>query len=158
MEYFKALDKNISQYTKSGSWPSKLVLTGEVVIGISFLHDVVYQILDNGYDNIGMTTPSSGTSYEIGATAIFKGAKNMKNAERFIEFALSPECINLAQENGSYQFLVIDNANPVKATVNVGLDKIETINYDFKDAKIHTSEYVQDFFTIIASDDRIKTK
>jgi len=158
MEYFKALDKNISQYTKSGSGPSKLVPTGEVVIGIGFLHDVVYQILDNGYDNIGMTTPSSGTSYEIGATAIFKGAKNMKNAERFIEFALSPDCVNLAQENGSYQFLVIDNANPVKAAVNAGLDKIETINYDFEDAKTHTSEYVQDFFTVIASDDRVKTK
>lgn len=158
MEYFKALDKNISQYTKSGSGPSKLVPTGEVVIGIGFLHDVVYQILDNGYDNIGMTTPSSGTSYEIGATAIFKGAKNMKNAERFIEFALSPDCVNIAQENGSYQFLVIDNANPVKAAVRAGLDKIETINYDFEDAKIHTSEYIQDFFTVIASDDRIKTK
>ena len=51
MEYFKKLDKNISQYTKSGSGPSKMVGPGECVIGIGFLHDGIYQILQ-GYDNI----------------------------------------------------------------------------------------------------------
>ena len=104
-----------------------------------------------------MATPASGTSYEIGATAIFKGAKNEANAQKFIEFALSPDCVNMAQENGSYQFLVIDNAKPVQAAVDAGLDKINTINYDFEDAKYHTSEYVQDFFKVIAADDRVKT-
>lgn len=158
MEYFKELDKNICQYTKSGSGPSKLVPTGEVVIGIGFLHDVVYQIVDNGYDNLGMCAPKSGTSYEIGATAIFKGCKNEENAKKFIEFALSPECVNLAQSNGSYQFLVIDNAKPVKAAVDAGLDKIETIKYDFDDAKICGPSYYKKFFEVIAADDRVKTK
>ena len=147
MEYFKAVDKNICQYTKSGSGPSKLVPTGEIVIGVGFLHDVVYQIVDNGYDNLGMCAPASGTSYEIGATAIFKGCKNLDNAKKFIEFALSPDCVNLAQDNGSYQFLVIDNAKPVEAAVNAGLDKIETIVYDFDDAKVNGPKY-----------DRVKTK
>ncbi len=158
MEYFAKLDKNICQYTKSGSGPSKLVPTGEIVIGIGFLHDVVYQIVDNGYTNIGMTAPSSGTSYEIGATAIFKGCKNLDNAKKFIEFALSPECVNLAQENGSYQFLVLDNAKPVVAAVKAGLDKISTINYDFADAKANGQKYYSEFFEVIAADDRVKTK
>ncbi|MBP3710168.1 MAG: ABC transporter substrate-binding protein [Treponema sp.] len=156
MTYFRELDKNISQYTKSGSGPSKLVPTGEVVIGIGFLHDVVYQIVDNGYTNLGMAAPASGTSYEIGATAIFKGAKNIDNAQKFIEFALSPDCVNLAQDNGSYQFLVIDNAKDVQAAVDAGLDKINTINYDFEDAKYHTSEYVQEFFKVISDDSRVQ--
>lgn len=158
MDYFAKLDKNISQYTKSGSGPSKLVPKGEVVIGIGFLHDVVYQIVDNGYDNIGMTAPASGTSYEIGATAIFKGAKNEENAKKWIEYALSPDCVNLAQKNGSYQFLVIDNAAPVEAAVNAGLDKIETINYNFDDAKANGPKYYSEFFEVIANDDRVKTK
>ena len=158
MEYFKALDKNIAQYTKSGSGPSKLVPTGEIVIGIGFLHDVVYQIVDNGYDNLGMTAPASGTSYEIGATAIFKGAKNMDNAKKFIEYALSPACVNLAQKNGAYQFLVIDNAKPVEAAVKAGLDKIETIVYDFDDAAANGPKYVKAFFETIANDSRVKTK
>lgn len=38
MEYFKALDKNISQYTKSGSGPSKMKNSGECVIeSVSFM-------------------------------------------------------------------------------------------------------------------------
>ena len=158
MEYFKALDKNICQYTKSGAGPSKLVPTGEVVIGIGFLHDIVYQIVDNGYDNIGMTSPKSGTSYEIGATAIFKGAKNLDNAEKFIEFALTPDCVDLAQDNGSYQFLVINNAKPVKVAVKAGLDKIQTITYNFDDAARNGPDYVNQFFAVISNDDRVKAK
>lgn len=158
MKYFAAVDKNISQYTKSGSGPSKLVPTGEIVIGIGFLHDVVYQIVDNGYDNLGMAAPKSGTSYEIGATAIFKGTKNEENAKKFVEFALSPACVDMAQDNGSYQFLVIDNAKPVAAAVKAGLDKIETIVYDFDDAKTNGPSYYAKFFEAIANDDRIKTK
>ncbi|MCR4940423.1 MAG: ABC transporter substrate-binding protein [Treponemataceae bacterium] len=158
MEFFKAVDKNICQYTKSGSGPSKLVPTGEIVIGVGFLHDVVYQIVDNGYDNLGMCAPASGTSYEIGATAIFKGCKNLENAKKFIEFALSPDCVNIAQDNGSYQFLVIDNAKPVEAAVKAGLDKIETIVYDFNDAKVNGPKYYAEFFEVISNDDRVKTK
>ena len=158
MKYFAALDKNIAQYTKSGSGPSKMVPMGEIVIGIGFLHDVVYQIVDNGYNNLGMTAPASGTSYEIGATAIFKGAKNLDNAKKFIEFALSPDCVDLAQENGSYQFLVIDNAKPVAAAVKAGLDKIQTISYNFADAAENGPQYIKAFFATIANDDRVKTK
>lgn len=158
MDYFAKLDKNICQYTKSGSGPSKLVPTGEIVIGIGFLHDVVYQIVNNGYTNIGMTSPASGTSYEIGATAIFKGAKNLDNAKKFIEFALSPDCVNLAQDNGSYQFLVIDNAKPVEVAIKNGLDKIETMVYNFEDAKANGPKYYGEFFEVISKDDRVKTK
>ena len=64
MEYFKVLDKNISQYTKSGSGPSKMVGPGECVIGIGFLHDGIYQILQ-GYDNIQLIVPEDGTSFEV---------------------------------------------------------------------------------------------
>lgn len=158
MKYFAALDKNIAQYTKSGSGPSKMVPKGEIVIGIGFLHDAVYQIVDNGYDNIGMTSPKSGTSYEIGATAIFKGTKNLDNAQKFIEYALSPDCVNIAQDNGAYQFLVIDNARPVQPAVDAGLDKIETIVYDFDDAATNGAKYVNDFFETISNDGRVQTK
>ncbi len=158
MDYFAELDNNIMQYTKSGSGASKMVPLGEVVIGVGFLHDVVYQMVDNGYENIGMAAPSSGTSYEIGATAIFEGCENLEAAEAFIEFALSPECVNIAQENGSYQFLVIDNANPVQAAVDAGLDTIATIDYDFEDATANGSAYRERFFEVISNDDRVMTE
>ncbi|HIU19104.1 MAG TPA: ABC transporter substrate-binding protein, partial [Candidatus Limiplasma stercoravium] len=121
MEYFVELDKNIAQYTKSGSGPSKKVGIGECVIGIGFLHDGITQIVDNGYGNIQLVIPSSGTSYEIGATAIFKGCKHPNAAKLWIEYALSPDCVNQAQDNGSYQFLVIDNATQPAVAAEFGL-------------------------------------
>ena len=150
MEYFKALDKNVYQYTKSGSGPSKMVGPGECVIAFGFLHDGITQIL-SGYDNIELIIPSSGTSYEIGATAIFKGCKHENAAKLWIEYALSPECVNIAKENESYQFLVIDNAEQPEEATQFGLDPDNVIDYDFEDAKEHTAQYVEDFFEAVTN-------
>ena len=150
MEYFKALDKNVYQYTKSGSGPSKMVGPGECVIAVGFLHDGITQIL-SGYDNIELIIPSSGTSYEIGATAIFKGCKHENAAKLWIEYALSPECVNIAKENESYQFLVIDNAEQPEEATQFGLDPDNVIDYDFEDAKEHTAQYVEDFFEAVTN-------
>ena len=159
MKYFVELDKNIAQYTKSGSGPSKKVGIGECVIGIGFLHDGITQILD-GYDNISLVIPASGTSFEIGATAIFKGAKHPNAAKLWIEFALSPDCVNIAKENESFQFLVIDNAEQPEEATAFGLDPENVIDYDFEDAKNNTSKYVEDYFNALgaAADDRFQTE
>lgn len=159
MAYFVELDKNIAQYTKSGSGPSKMVGPGECVIGIGFLHDGITQILE-GYDNIELIIPASGTSFEIGATAIFKGVKHPNAAKLWVEFALSPECVNLAKDNESYQFLVIDNGDQPEEATAFGLDPDNVIDYDFEDAKATTSKYVEDFFNALgaAGDDRFKTE
>lgn len=150
MEYFKALDENIYQYTKSGSGPSKMVGPGECVIAIGFLHDGITQILA-GYDNIDLIIPASGTSYEIGATAIFKGCKHENAAKLWIEYALSPDCVNIAKENESYQFLVIDNAEQPQEAEQFGLDPDNVIDYDFEDAKQNTATYVEDFFNAVTN-------
>ena len=159
MEYFKKLDQNIAQYTKSGSGPSKMVGPGECVIGIGFLHDGIYQILQ-GYDNIGLIVPEDGTSFEIGATAIFKGAAHPNAAKLWIEYALSPDCVNLAKDNGSYQFLVLDNAEQPKEAAEFGLDPENTIDYDFEDAKTNIKQYIEDYFAALggSADDRFKTE
>lgn len=160
IQYLVDLDKNIAQYTKSGSGPSKNVGTGECIIGIGFLHDGVYQILQ-GYDNIGLIIPEDGTSYEIGSTAIFEGCEHPNAAKLWIEFALSPDCVELADDAGSYQFLVIDNAQqPEALQAFPELDPSKTIDYDFADAKENTSKYVSDYFDALgaAADDRFKTE
>ena len=161
MNYFVELDKNIAQYTKSGSGPSKKVGIGECVIGIGFLHDGIAQILD-GYKNISLIIPEEGTSYEIGSTAIFEGCAHEAAAKLWIEYALSPECVELAAkpEIASYQFLVLDNARQPEAVEPFGLDPENTIDYDFDDAKANTSKYVEDYFNALgaAADDRFKTE
>ena len=157
MKYFVELDKNIAQYTKSGSGPSKKVGVGECVIAIGFLHDGITQILD-GYDNIALIIPADGTSFEIGATAIFKGVKHPNAARLWIEYALSPECVNLAKTSESYQFLVINNAEQPEEAIAFGLDPDNVIDYDFADAKANTSKYVEDYFAALgaAADSRFE--
>ena len=159
MKYFVELDKNIAQYTKSGSGPSKKVGIGECVIGIGFLHDGIAQIL-SGYDNIALIIPSEGTSFEIGATAIFEGCVHENAAKLWIEYALSPECVELADDAESYQFLVINSAQQPAAVEPFGLDPNNVIDYDFEDAKNNTTQYVTDYFNALgdAADSRFKTE
>ena len=164
IQYLVDLDKNIEVYTKSGSGPSKNVGTGECVIGIGFLHDGITQIIDNGYDNVQLVIPSSGTSFEIGATAIFKGAKHPNAAKLWIEYALSPDCVNIAKDNGSYQFLVIDNAEQPSQAAEFGLDPDNVMEYDFEDATANIKTYVEEVMTALAEagadtgDGRFKTE
>jgi iron(III) transport system substrate-binding protein len=159
IQYLADLDKNIEVYTKSGSGPSKNIGTGECTIGIGFLHDGITQIVDNGYGNISLIIPSSGTSFEVGATAIFKGCKHPNAAKLWVEYALSPECVELAAENGSYQFLVIDNAKQPEVADQFGLDPDNVMEYDFEDAKQNTSKYVEEVMQALhGGDDRFKTE
>lgn len=151
IKYLVDLDKNIEVYTKSGSGPSKNVGTGECVIGIGFLHDGITQIIDNGYENIDLVIPSSGTSFEIGATAIFKGAAHPNAAKLWIEFALSPDCVDIAKDNGSYQFLVIDNATQPKQAAQFGLDPENVMKYDFDDATNNIGTYITDIMNALAN-------
>lgn len=163
MKYLVELDKNVAQYTKSGSGPSKKVGPGECVIGIGFLHDGVAQILD-GYDNIGLIIPEDGTAYEIGSTAIFEGCAHPNAAKLWIEFALTPDCVELADDNKSFQYLVLDNAEtPAALAAFPELDRNRVIEYDFADAKENTSKYVADYFDALKeagaeADDRFKTE
>lgn len=159
IQFLVDLDKNIQVYTKSGSGPSKNIGTGECVIGLGFLHDGIYQIVDNGYGNIGLVLPSSGTSCEVGATAIFKGCKHPNAAKLWIEYALSPECVELAAQNGSYQFLVLDNVEQPEVATEFGLDPNNVMDYDFEDAKENTSTYVEEVMAALGGgDDRFQTE
>jgi iron(III) transport system substrate-binding protein len=162
IKYLVELDKNVQQYTKSGSGPSKNVGTGQCVIGIGFLHDGITQILDNGYDNVGLVVPADGTACEIGPVAIFKGAKHPNAAKLFMEYALSPECVELGAQHGSYQFLVLDNAKQPEAAAQYGLT-LDAVwpEYDFAKAVTDTAQNVEDVIKALgdaATDGRFKTE
>lgn len=159
IQYLVDLDRNIAQYTKSGSGPSKAIGTGECTIGIGMLHDGIYQIVDQEHENVGLQIPSSGASYEVGATAIFKGASHPNAAKLWIEYALSPACVDLAQKNGSYQFLVLDNAKQPEIATEYGLDPNNVMDYNFEDAKKNTEQYVKDVMSALGGgDSRFKTE
>ena len=106
-----------------------------------------------------LVIPSSGTSFEVGATAIFKGAAHPNAAKLWIEYALSPECVELADDYGSYQFLVIDNAQQPSQAADFGLDPNNVMKYDFEDAKNNITTYIEEVMNALGGgDDRFQTE
>lgn len=100
-DYLKKLDRNINQYTLSGAAPVRAAARGETGIGIVFLHDAIVEKLA-GFP-IELVAPEEGTGYEIGCVSIVRGARHRKNAERFVDFALSARGQETGEHARSYQ-------------------------------------------------------
>ncbi|MSQ75372.1 MAG: ABC transporter substrate-binding protein [Rhodoferax sp.] len=126
-DYLRALHKNINQYTKSGSAPIKAAGAGETVIGIVFVHDAV-AVAEAGFP-IKSVVPCEGTGYEIGSMSIVKGARNIDNARKFYEFALSADFQSKAKDVKSFQ-VPSNKASSISAKAP-DLAKIKLIDYDF---------------------------
>jgi len=127
-DYLKALHKNINQYTKSGAAPARAAATGESLIGITFQHDAVVQAV--GGAPVKIVSPCEGTGYEIGSMSIIKGAKNLENAKKWYDWALSVE----AQTVGSaakISYQVPSNKNAPVPPQAPKLSEVKLINYDF---------------------------
>ena len=126
-EFLKALHKNINQYTKSGAAPSRAAATGESLVGITFMHDAVMQVVNGA--PVKVVAPCEGTGYEIGSMSIIKGAKNMENAKKWYDWALTPAAQAIAGPAKAYQ-VPSNKAAPVPPQAPK-LAEIKLINYDF---------------------------
>ena len=161
--YLKAFDKNVCQYTKSGSGPSKMVGPGECVVGISFLHDGVAQIA-NGYDNIQLIVPEDGTGFEVGAAAMVKNDKNPNAAKLFIEFCLTADCVNMGKDYQSMQNLVItEEAGAIQPELlkTYGLDDLSKLNlvpYDVSDVAPQLKDWTAEWLSYVGDDERHQKK
>ena len=126
--FLKAMHKNVNQYTKSGAAPARAAATGESLIGITFQHDAVTQAI--GGAPVKIVSPCEGTGYEIGSMSIIKGAKNLANARKWYDWALSPE----GQAVGSAAKVSYQVPSNKKAPVPAAAPKlgdIKLIDYDF---------------------------
>jgi iron(III) transport system substrate-binding protein len=126
-DYLKALHKNVSQYTRSGTGPIKAVARGETAVSISFVHDGPGEKLQ-GFP-VETVTPSEGTGAEIGSMSIVKGARNPEQAKKFYEWALTPQAQQFGAATKQYQ-LPSNKATPVDPLVP-DFKKIRFIDYDY---------------------------
>jgi len=126
-EYMKALHKNISQYTRSGTGPIKAVARGETTVSISFVHDGPGEKLQ-GFP-VETITPAEGTGAEIGSMSIIKGARNLEQAKKFYEWALTSQAQQFGAASKQFQ-LPSNKSTPVDPRVP-DFKKIKFINYDY---------------------------
>ena len=92
-KYLDALDKNMAEYTKSGSKPCKDAAAGERAIGVSFEY-VAAKMKKEGAP-VEMILPREGSGYEIEANGLTRKGKNNAAAKQFLDWAISDEAMAL---------------------------------------------------------------
>ena len=126
-DYMQKLHKNISAYQRSGMGPLKAVSRGEATISLTFIGDVPNEKAQ-GFP-VEFVTPSDGTGAEIASISIVKGARNLDNAKKLYEWALTPA----AQQFGpaAHVFTLPSNtATPLDPRIP-DYKKIKLIDYDY---------------------------
>jgi iron(III) transport system substrate-binding protein len=123
-DYLKALDKNVNYYTPGATTCIDLIGKGEFTIGMSWAHDT-YKAKAAGQP-IEIVIPPE-TAYEIGGAAIIKGAKNLDNAQGFIDWLLSKNTQELNTSISMRYSVRTDVASPDGLPA---LSDIKLVNYD----------------------------
>lgn len=127
-DYMKALHKNVTSYTRSGTAQAPNVAKGEVAIGISFIF---------GFDGwthnkypVVSGAPCEGTSYEIGGIALVKGARNLEAARKYYDWLMSPAGQSIGGKANSLQ---VPANKSFKADPRIpSIDTVRLIKYDFE--------------------------
>jgi iron(III) transport system substrate-binding protein len=125
--YLRALHRNVNQYTRSGAAPARAVATGETLVGITFLHDAVAQKVTGA--PVEIVAPCEGTGYEIGSMSIIRGARNLENARRFFDWALTAEAQAIGAQANAFQ--LPSNRNAPIPPQAPRFENIRLIDYDF---------------------------
>jgi iron(III) transport system substrate-binding protein len=124
--YLKALDANVNQYARSGIGPMSAVIRGETAIGSTVLHGVINEIV-RGFP-VKAILPCEGVGYEVGSMAIIRGARNMDNAKKFYDWALTPEAQKIGLDLKEYA--IPTNRSVVLPPQVPSLADIKLISYD----------------------------
>lgn len=127
-QYFKAIAPNVQTYTQSGTAPSGALAIGETPIAIQFSPGFL-KLADEGYP-VEVVFPSEGVGYEVAALSILKGAQNLDEAKKLVDWMTSEEGQKALSETKTY-FL------PIRSDVSGGkgipsLDQIKLTSYDPK--------------------------
>ena len=123
-DYLKKLDKNVDQYTKSGSAPGKSVAIGEIPIAVGYAHDQV-KLKVEGAD-VTITIPQEGTGFEIASMSIVKGGPDPVNGKKLYDWILQTK----AQEVIAKWYVVPLSKLAKKNPVAFGMDEVKTVKQD----------------------------
>lgn len=122
-KFVKNLDGKI---LGSSSSVYKGVADGEYAVGLTLEKEAIKYV--NAGANVGIVYPSEGTSGVPDAVAIVKGAKNLANAKKFVDFVLSKECQTIMANEMSRRPSRSDLPAPKGLP---DMSKIKMVDYDF---------------------------
>ena len=129
--YLNELQANVGAFTKSGSAPVGKVSEGNAAVGVVFAHDCLTAI-NNGAQELRVSFPTEGTGYEIGATALLKGAPNPDAARRWIDWVLTAKAQEIGAQAGAFQLPL--NPDAVVSPLSVQLQDVTLVDYNAAEA------------------------
>lgn len=122
-QFYKNLDGKV---LTSSSGVYKGVAEGEYSVGLTLEKEAI-KYVNNGAP-VKIVYPDEGTSAIPDGVAIIKGAKNMDNAKKFVDFVLSKETQEIMSDKLSRRSI----RNDAKAPEGLeALSTIKLIDYDF---------------------------
>ena len=110
-KFMDGLHKNIDHYTHSGSKPCKQAARGEVPIGISFAFRGAKSKAKGA--PLEIIIPEEGIGWDMEATAIVKGTKNVDAAKTLVDWSVS-EAANKMYNEGYAVIGIQALAKPVE--------------------------------------------
>jgi iron(III) transport system substrate-binding protein len=126
-KYLAEVNRNVSQYARSGIGPMTAVTRGESALGSTVLHGVINEIV-RGFP-VEPVLPCEGVGYEIGSVAIIKGTRNPDAAKKFVDWSLTAEAQKIGLDVKEYA-IPTNRSVPLPPQVPK-LTDIKVIDYDF---------------------------
>ena len=126
-DYLKRLNANVNAYTRSGAAPMQAVARGETALAVSFNMEVTSMIQAGFPIEIGY--PEEGTSYEVACLSIIRGARNLAQARRFVDWYLTPAAMDIGVAANQFHVPAHPGAAPHPRIPD--LTQIRLIDYDF---------------------------
>lgn len=95
-KFMDGLHANIAWYTHSGSKPCKQAASGETPIGISFAFRAAKSRAAGA--PLSIVIPKEGVGWDMEATAILKGTKKLKAAQKLVDWTITANANRLYNE------------------------------------------------------------
>lgn len=130
LAYIDQLEHNIKQFSESGSGPIKLLIQGEVGIGLGLTFQAVNEI--NKESDFEIIYPSEGSPYSLTGTALIKGRENNTNIQQVFSYIVN-------------DFLIYDKENfSPESIINGQVNTIENYPQNIHYANMHGIENIHE--------------
>lgn len=121
--YVRALKANGLKVLKNNTEVRAAVARGEYALGITNHYYYVLQLREDPLSPVGIIYPDQGegqmgTPVATITTAVIRGARHPKEAERFVDFLLKPAGNELLVE-GKYELPIVNGARPVGTEIGI---------------------------------------
>lgn len=90
LKYYDKLDKNVKQYSESGSGPVKMLIQGECAVGFALTYQVVTEI--NNGNPLKMIYPEQGSPYSLDGVGLIKGREENPDIVKVFKYIVN-DCL-----------------------------------------------------------------